>query len=248
MTQFLLALPAALPQVADSLRVNLPQEAVVESMSLYAILTKGGWVMVPLALISVLGVYLFVERLITLGRGRTAGDVTERVRGYIQAGDMRGALAFCDVQDTPVARILKQGLERLGRPISEIQEAVQAAGKYEAFQLHKRSDLLATIAAIAPMLGFLGTVIGMIKAFQQIQNLQGNVNPSILAGGIWEALVTTAAGLLVGILALFAYNFLLARINRFITEMEQSSTQFIDLLQEPVPPAGVSRTFARTPR
>ncbi len=248
MTNMLLDLPVVLPQVVDSLQVNLPPEAVTESMSIYDILTKGGWIMVPLALLSILGMYLFVERIITLGRGRSTNDVTERVRAYIQAGDMRGALAFCDVQDTPVARILKQGLERLGRPIAEIQEAVHAAGKFEAFQLQKRSDHLATIAAIAPMLGFLGTVLGMIKAFQQIQNLQGNVNPSILAGGIWEALVTTAAGLLVGILALFAYNFLLSRVTRIVTEMEQSATQFIDLLQEPVPPASVSRTFARTPR
>jgi biopolymer transport protein ExbB len=131
---------------------------------------------------------------------------------------------------------LKQGLERLGRPISEIQDAVQAAGKHETFDLEKRTNLLASIAGIAPMLGFFGTVVGMIRAFQQIQNLQGNVNPSVLAGGIWEALITTATGLLVGILALFSYNFLMGRIRRISNAMERSATDFIDLLQEPVSP------------
>ena len=111
---------------------------------------------------------------------------------------------------------------------------MHAAGKYEAFELEKRTDLLASIASIAPMLGFFGTVTGMIRAFQQIQSLQGNVNPSVLAGGIWEALITTATGLLVGIIAVFFYNFLINRINRLVNDMERSATDFIDLLQEPV--------------
>ena len=112
---------------------------------------------------------------------------------------------------------------------------MHAAGKYEAFELEKRIDILATIAGVAPMLGFLGTVTGMIRAFQEIQNLQGNVNPSVLAGGIWEALLSTAAGLVVGIMAIFFYNFLIGRINRAVHDMERSATDFIDLLQEPAP-------------
>jgi len=153
----------------------------------------------------------------------------------VQAGDVRGAIAYCESQQTPISRILKQGLERLGRPITEIQDAVQAAGKHEAFALEKRTDLLASTAGIAPMLGFLGTVTGMIRAFQEIQNLQGNVNPSVLAGGIWEALITTAVGLAVGIVALLFYNYLVTRISRLVNDMERSATNFIDLLQEPVP-------------
>jgi len=162
-------------------------------------------------------------------------QIMDRVRDYVEAGDIRGALAYCEAQDKPITRILRRGLERLGRPISEIRDAVEAAGKYEAFELEKRMDILASIAGIAPMLGFLGTVTGMIEAFQQIQNLQGNVNPSVLAGGIWEALLTTAFGLVVGILALFGHNFLLTRINRLVNDMERSATDFIDLLQEAVP-------------
>jgi len=218
---------------ADSL-----QAASAEGSSLLDLLLLGGWVMVPLFLLSVLTIYLFIERIITIRQaGANPEAITERVRDYVRNGDVEGAISYCEQKDVPITRILKQGLERLGRPISEIQDAVQAAGKHETFELEKRTNLLASIAGIAPMLGFFGTVVGMIRAFQEIQNLQGNVNPSVLAGGIWEALITTAAGLLVGILALFAYNFLLERIRRLTNDMERSATDFIDLLQEPVPPS-----------
>jgi biopolymer transport protein ExbB len=182
----------------------------------------------------VLTVYLLVERLIVIRRAASDPEaITDRVRSYVRNGDVEGALAFCADKDVPITRILRHGLERLGRPISEIQDAVQAAGRHESFELEKRTNLLASIAGIAPMLGFFGTVVGMIRAFQEIQSLQGNVNPSVLAGGIWEALITTAAGLLVGILALFSYNYLLGRIRVLTNDMERSTTDFIDLLQEP---------------
>ncbi len=191
--------------------------------------------MIPLVLLSILTIYLLIERLITIREASSNPDaITDRVRTYVRNGDVQGAISFCKQKDVPITRILQQGLERLGRPISEIQDAVQAAGKHETYELEKRTNLLASIAGIAPMLGFFGTVVGMIKAFQEIQNLQGNVNPSVLAGGIWEALVTTAAGLLVGIFALFSYNYLIARIRRLTNDMERSATDFIDLLQEPV--------------
>ena len=199
-------------------------------------LMLGGWILIPIVLLSFLAIYIFVERLLTLRRAVTdPAEITERIREYVRAGNIHGAQAFCDAQDKPITRILKHGLERLGRPIAEIRDAVNATGKHEAFELEKRTDLLASIAGIAPMLGFLGTVTGMIRAFQQIQNLQGNVNPSVLAGGIWEALISTAAGLIVGILAFFFYNYLLTRINRLVNDMERSATDFIDLLQTPAP-------------
>ncbi len=228
---FMLLLPQSVP-TADSLQ---PIPPVVEPQSMLDILFQGGWVMVPILLLSVVAIYLLVERLIALRRA--AADpvaVTDRIRDYVTAGDINGALRYCREQDKPITRILAEGLERLGRPIAEIQDAVQAAGKYEAFELEKRTDLLASIAGVAPMLGFFGTVTGMIEAFQQIQTLQGSANPSVLAGGIWEALVTTGAGLAVGILALLAYNYLMGRIRRRVNDMERSATAFIDLLQEPV--------------
>lgn len=207
-----------------------------ESLSLLDTIVQGGWVLIPIFLLSFLAIYIFVERLITVHRAATDPDsVTRQIRSYVQGGDIRGALAFCDAQKTPIARILRKGLERLGRPISEIQDAVNAAGRHEAFELEKRTDVLASVAGIAPMLGFFGTVTGMIRAFQEIQNLQGNVNPSVLAGGIWEALLTTAVGLAVGIVALFFYNYLVGRIARLVNDMERSATDFIDLLQEPAP-------------
>ncbi|PSQ95803.1 MAG: biopolymer transporter ExbB [Bacteroidetes bacterium SW_9_63_38] len=222
-------------QQVDTAAADTTQTAVSHVSSLLDILVLGGWVMIPLVLLSLLTFYLLVERLITIRRASSNPEViTDRVRDYVRNGDVEGAIAYCKDKDVPITRILQQGLERLGRPISEIQDAVQAAGKHETFELERKTNLLASVAGIAPMLGFFGTVIGMIRAFQEIQNLQGNVNPSVLAGGIWEALVTTAAGLLVGILALFSYNFLIGRIRRLTNDMERSATDFIDLLQEPV--------------
>lgn len=226
---------------ADSLQAMAPDE----SMSVLDILVQGGWVMIPILLLSLLALFLLVERLLTIRRAESDPEaIVDRIRQYVTSGDIDGALRYCDQQDKPITHILRQGLERLGRPIVEIQDAVQSAGKHEAFELEKRTDLLASIAGIAPMLGFLGTVVGMIKAFQEVQNLQGNVNPSVLAGGIWEALVTTAFGLAVGILALFAYNYLIGRIKRLINDMERSATDFIDLLQEPVAPSSRRREEA----
>ena len=229
-----LDLTVSLVQDLQAIPPDSTLAASAETSTLLDIVLQGGWVMIPLALLSLLMFYLFFERLSTVRKAHTDPMfITDRTKRYVQDGDIGGAIRFCEDQDNPVSRILKRGLERLGRPIAEIQDAVQAAGKYEAFELEKRTDILASIASIAPMLGFLGTVIGMIEAFQEIQNLQGNVNPSVLAGGIWEALITTATGLLVGILAVFFYNFLISRINRLVNDMERSATEFIDLLQAP---------------
>lgn len=229
--------PTLALQQVDTTAADTTQAAASQASSFLDILVLGGWVMVPLILLSLLAVYLLIERWIRIRQAASNPKrITDRVREFVRNGNVQEAIRYCERKDVPITRILKQGLERLGRPISEIQDAVQAAGKHETFDLEKRTNLLASIAGIAPMLGFFGTVVGMIRAFRQIQNLQGNVNPSVLAGGIWEALITTATGLLVGILALFAYNFLIGRIRRLSNDMERSATDFIDLLQEPVSP------------
>ena len=200
----------------------------------YDLLMQGGWSMVPIILLSILMVAIVWERIRALRRAKGDPDtLTRNVSDYVHAGDVHGAMAYCRERNTPASRILQRGLERLGRPIGEIKEAVQEAGRRETFDLEKRMDLLASVAAIAPMLGFLGTVTGMIGAFRQIQRYEGLVNPSLLAGGIWEALVTTAAGLAVGLLALFAYNLLVGRIARLVNGLERVSSDFIDLLQTP---------------
>jgi biopolymer transport protein ExbB len=200
----------------------------------FQLLFLGGWAMYPILLLSILAVAIAFERYRALKRAE--GDpetLTRSVADYVHNGDLAGAAAYCRAQNTPEARIIQRGLDRLGRPIGEIKEAVNEAGRRETYALEKRMDLLASVAAIAPMLGFLGTVTGMITAFRQIQTYEGAVNPALLAGGIWEALVTTAAGLAVGILALFLYNLLLSRIGRTVNGLEQATSDFIDVLQTP---------------
>lgn len=217
-----------------SVQVALPAIPPAESLSALDMFMKGGIVMIPILFLSILTVYLLVERYLALRQAQTHPEkLTRAVSDYVRSGDLTGAIGYCRAQDNPASRIIQRGLERVGRPITEIKEAVQTAGKHETYMLEKRTDLIASAAAIAPMLGFLGTVTGMIQAFQQIQRLQGAVNPSVLAEGIWEALITTAFGLGVGIMALFAYNFLINRINRTVNDLERASTEFIDLLQTP---------------
>ena len=198
------------------------------------LLFLGGWSMVPIVLLSFVMVWIVWERFRALRRAKGDPDTLARnVADYVQAGNVAGAIAYCRERNSPASRILQRGLERLGRPIAEIKETVHEAGRRESFDLEKRMDLLASVAAIAPMLGFLGTVTGMIAAFRQIQAYEGLASPAVLAGGIWEALVTTAAGLAVGLLALFAYNLLIGRITRLVHEMERVTSDFIDLLQTP---------------
>lgn len=196
----------------------------------------GGPVMVPLLLLSLLTVVIVWERYRVLRRAKSDPErLIRTVADYVHRGDVAGAAAYCRTENTPASRIVGRGLERLGRPIDEIKEAVQEAGRRETYQLETRMDLLATVASLAPMLGFLGTVTGMISAFRQIQAYEGMVNPSLLAGGISEALITTAAGLIIGVPALFFYNVLLTRIGKVVNTLEHASSDFIDVLQTPAP-------------
>lgn len=215
---------------ADTLSLSAQQQ----SMSIFELLSEGGFLMIPLFLLSLLAVYVIAERWRSLNNSRMEVDRFLRtIEGMLKDGDRQRALTYCDGIDKPLARILKAGIRRLGRPIRDIEDVIRSAGKKEIYHLEKRMNWLATIAGVAPLIGFTGTVTGMIEAFMDIQSLQGNVNPSVLAGGIWEALITTATGLIVGIIAYGFYNFLLGKINRMIHELENASADFIDLLQSP---------------
>lgn len=215
---------------ADTLDLAAQQE----SMSMLEVLTEGGILMIPLFLLSVVAIYVIAERWRSLNNSRIEVDGFLRtVENMLKDGDRQRALTYCDGIDKPLARILKAGIRRLGRPIRDIEDAISNAGKKEIYHLEKRMNWLATIAGVAPLVGFTGTVTGMIEAFMDIQSLQGNVNPSVLAGGIWEALITTATGLIVGIIAYGFYNFLLGKINRMIHELENASADFIDILHTP---------------
>ncbi|MCC5913294.1 MAG: MotA/TolQ/ExbB proton channel family protein [Balneolaceae bacterium] len=218
---------------SDTLAEMLHEES---SMSFFEILSQGGLLMIPLFLLSILAIYVIAERWRTLENSKMdVNSMLNNIESLLKSGSQPRAIQYCEEFDKPLARILKAGIRRLGRPIRDIEEAIHNAGKKEIYRLEKRMDWLATIAGVAPLIGFTGTVTGMIRAFMDIQALQGNVNPSVLAGGIWEALITTATGLIVGIIAYGFYNFLSGKINRMIFELENASADFVDLLQAPSP-------------
>lgn len=214
--------------------VALPAPKPVE-LTLLDFIRMGGWPMVLLILLAAIGLYIFLERYLLLAKyNQDPSAFMEQVKSALRQGDVRRAEALCTATPTPFARMVGKGLNRLGSPLPDIAAAVQNQGNLEILQLEKNVSYLATISALAPMLGLLGTVTGMIQAFMKISHLQGNANPAALASGIYEAMVNTAAGLLVAILANFAYNFLVNRIQSFILKMETTSMAFLDLLQEPV--------------
>jgi biopolymer transport protein ExbB len=218
---------------SDTLAEMLHEES---SMSFFEILAQGGLLMIPLFLLSILAIYVIAERWRTVENSRMdVNTMLNNIESLLKSGSQQRAIQYCEEFDKPLARILKAGIRRLGRPIRDIEEAIHNAGKKEIFRLEKRMNWLATIAGVAPLIGFTGTVTGMIRAFMDIQSLQGNVNPSVLAGGIWEALITTATGLIVGIIAYGFYNFLIGKINRMVFELENASADFVDLLQTPSP-------------
>lgn len=207
-----------------------------DSISFFDLMVEGGILMIPIIVLFLIAIYVIVERWSAISRSHTDNfQFLGNIEGLLKSGRQSEAVRYCEGYDKPLARIIKAGIKRLGRPIRDIEDAIDNAGKKEIFYLEKRMNVLATIAGVAPLLGFTGTVTGMIEAFMDIQNMQGNVNPSALAGGIWEALITTAAGLIVGLIAFGFYNFLLGRINRSIFELENASADFIDLLQSPAP-------------
>ncbi len=215
---------------ADSLNTA----SASHNLTLWQMLVSGGVVMIPIALLSIVAIYVIAERWRFLRNATMDSDqFLETIHDMLENGEVRAAERYCEDVGKPLARILGNGIRRLGRPLLDIEDAIRNAGKKETYRLEKHMDWLATIAGVAPMLGFLGTVTGMSAAFQQIQAYQGNVNPSILAGGIWQALITTVFGLIVGIVAYFFYNYLLGKINRMVFDLEDSSTSFLELLQAP---------------
>ncbi|MGM0587517.1 MAG: MotA/TolQ/ExbB proton channel family protein [Bacteroidota bacterium] len=233
MQALILLMQDTLSGMSDTVSVMASQS---DQMSLFDILLQGGWLMIPLLLLSVVTIYVVVERWYVLNESSIEVDsFLETIASMLKSGDSSRAIDYCEEIDKPMARILESGIKRLGRPIRDIEDSIKNAGKKEIFMLEKKMNWLATIAGVAPLIGFTGTVTGMIEAFMEIQSLQGNVNPSVLAGGIWEALITTASGLVVGILAYFFYNYLLGKINRMVHELENASAEFIDLLQSPSP-------------
>ena len=204
------------------------------SVSVMDLLFQGGFMMVPILLLWVAAVYIFVERVLSIKKSSTAPEgFMSQIRSLVEKGDVSGAKMLCTQYDSPIVKMIEKGISRIGSPLKNIEVSIENVGKIEIFKLEKNLSLLATISGSAPMLGFLGTVIGMIQAFIAIAQEEGSVSPKLLSEGIYTAMVTTAAGLFVGILAYLGYNYLVTRVQKIVHQMEYTSVEFIDLLQEP---------------
>ncbi len=210
-------------------------ETATKQLNFFDMCVKGGWIMIPIALMLVLAIYIFIERMIVI-RDASKEDASfmNRIKDYIYDGKLDSALNLCRDTKSPSARMIEKGISRLGRPMSDVLVAIENVGNLEIATLEKRLGLLATISGGAPMLGFLGTVMGMVQAFFEMEQAGGNtINLSQLSGGIYTAMVTTVAGLIVGVCAYFAYNYLVGRVNEVMRRLEMRSMEFMDLLNEP---------------
>ena len=188
-----------------------------DSVRIIDLLLQGGFMMIPILVLSIVAVYIFVERVRTInGASKTPDEFMSQIRQQVEKGDVNGAKLTCQHHDSPVARMIEKGITRIGSPLKNIEVSIENVGKIEIFKLEKNLSLLATISGAAPMLGFLGTVIGMIQAFISIAQEEGSVSPKLLSEGIYTAMVTTAAGLFVGILAYLGYNYLVTRVQKAI--------------------------------
>lgn len=231
----LLSLQAVGSQTADQMpdltAVAVPTEAEINVIDLAF---KGGWIMVVLLLLSLMAIYIFVQRLIIIRRaGKEDETFMNRIKDYIHEGKVDSALNLCRSTNTPSARMIEKGITRLGRPMNDVLVAIENVGNLEIAKLEKGFPLIATTAAGAPILGFLGTVTGMVRAFFDMANAGTNVDVSLLSGGIYEALVTTVGGLVVGIITLLAYNYLVSQVDNVVNKMEARTMEFMDLLNEP---------------
>ena len=203
--------------------------APVAELNMWDLSLKGGIIMIPLLILSILAIYIFIERAVVIRKAaREDRTFMDRIKDYIHEGDVDAALNLCKKTDTPYARLIEKGITRLGRPMNDVLVAIENVGNLEVAKLEK-----ATAAAGAPMLGFLGTVTGMVRAFYNMASAGTSADITTLSGGIYEALVTTVAGLVVGIIALFAYNYLVARVDGVVNQLEAKTMEFMDLLNEP---------------
>jgi len=205
-----------------------------QTITIWELTLAGGPLMIPIALSLFFAIYIFIERIRTINKANENPDAfIGKIKELVLKGDIAGAKMLCSQHDTPVARMIEKGVARIGSPLKNIEAAIENVGKIELFKLEKNLSVLATVAGAAPMMGFLGTVIGMVQAFISIAQEEGSVSPKLLADGIYTAMITTVAGLIVGIIAYLGYNFLVTRVSKVVNKMEYSAIEFIDLLQEP---------------
>jgi biopolymer transport protein ExbB len=213
---------------------TLADGSMMQTTNLWELALKGGPVMIPILICSVIAIYVFVERYLTLQKASKIDEnFMPSIKDHVMNGNIAAAKSLCKQTDSPVARMIEKGIERIGKPLRDIEASIENVGKMELFKLERGVGILATVAGLAPMLGFFGTVTGMVRAFYTMANAGNNVSVELLSGGIYEALVTTVAGLAVGIPALVCYNWLIGMVEKIVNKMEANSIEFIDLLQEP---------------
>ena len=229
----MLLLAQVAPALTDSIAGANPvltQVNASDEMNLWSMAIKGGWIMIVLGLMSVLCFYILFERNYVIRKaGKEDPQFMDKIKDYILGGELKAAIAYCRSVDTPSARMIEKGISRLGRPVNDVQAAIENVGNIEVAKLEKGM----TISGGAPMLGFLGTVTGMVRAFWQMANAGNNIDITLLSGGIYEAMITTVGGLIVGIIAMFAYNYLVTLIDGVVNKMEAKTMAFMDLLNEP---------------
>ena len=219
----------AVTEVAENPVLTEVAEAATE-MNLWDMAIKGGWIMIVLALLSVLCIYIFVERLAAIRKASKVDPVfMDRIHDYVKTDELKSAVNYCRITNTPAANMIEKGLERIDRPAAEVQATLENAGNLEIAKLEKGLSVMATISSGAPMIGFLGTVLGMVRAFWEMANAGNNIDITLLSSGIYEAMITTVGGLVVGIVAMFAYNYLVSRVNDVANVLEAQTLSFMDL-------------------
>ncbi|MAD59745.1 MAG: biopolymer transporter ExbB [Flammeovirgaceae bacterium] len=207
--------------------INSPQEITVLEL-----LFKGGFMMLPLLILFFFTIYIFIEKILIINReSKSPKNFNEEIINRIKNDDINGAKLICEDINNPVSRMILKGLDKLHTNLKNIETSIENVGKIEIYNLEKKLSMLATISGAAPMIGFLGTVTGMIQAFISIAEEEGAVSPKLLSSGIYEAMLTTAAGLFVGIIAYLAYNYLVTRVEKLIHNMEYTTIEFIETLQ-----------------
>lgn len=228
---------------ADSLAVAqealLDEQSTEKTLSIIELLTSGGIggqiIMIVLAVLLFVAIYLYIERLLTLkAASKVDKGFMNQIRDHIMNGRLDSAKLLCQHTNTPVSRLVEKGISRIGKPLDDINTAIESAGKLEIYSLEKNVSILATISGAGPMIGFLGTVVGMVLAFHKIATGGGQIEVGALAGGIYTAMTTTVAGLIVGIVAYIGYNHLVVKTDKIVNQMEANAVEFLDLLNDPV--------------
>jgi len=217
----------------DSAAALQPAVKTEQSMSLLELVMKGGPIMIPLGILSVLALYIFFERLFTIKKSSAIDpNFINQIKDHVHSGNIDAAKSLCRNTNSPVARMIEKGLLRLGKPIRDIESSIENVGKLEIYKMEKNLSFLGTIAGIAPMFGFLGTIFGVIKIFYQI-SLENSLQIDTISGGLYVKMITSGAGLLIGIVAYAGYHYLIALVDRAVNKMEINAVEFIDLLEEP---------------